>query len=97
MKNIVIATGLLLFASCSKTNEEIITTHQWKHGGGYPAAGDWIDFSREAVTFSNDTVYHNNTPVAVADSISTHYGEYRLHLKSLSGKGSGTYVEKGEK
>jgi hypothetical protein len=97
MKNIVIVTGLLLLASCSKTNTEIITAHQWKHGGGYPVAGDWIDFSREAVIFSNDTLYNNNTPVAVTDSITTHYGEYHLHLKSLSGKGSGIYVEKGKK
>lgn len=89
--------SLLCLVSCSKTDEQIITSHQWKHGGGYPVAGDWLDFSRGTVSFSGDTVYKGEIPIAVADGITTYYSEYRLHLKSLSGDKNGTYVEKGEK
>ena len=95
MKKLLFFAGLLCMVSCSKTNEEIITSHKWKHGSGYPVAGDWIDLSNGTV-FSNDTIYKNNNPVAVVDSISTYYNEYRLYLKSLSDNKSGTYAEKGE-
>lgn len=96
MKKLAAISSLVLLFSCAKTNKEIVTSHMWKPGGGYPVAGNWLDFSLGTVSFSNDTVYNDANPVAVVDSITTYYGEYRLHLKSLSGNNSGTYVEKGE-
>jgi hypothetical protein len=95
MKKIVAIIILLCLFSCTKSKEEVVTSHQWKYGEGYHV-GDWIDFSRDVHSYSNDTIFKNGIPVGLVDTITTHYGEYRLYVKSFSGGKKGLYFEKGK-
>ncbi len=95
MKKMLLIIIMMSMSSCIKTNEEIITSHQWKHGEGY-RLGDWVEFTSGPYTFSNDTILKQGVPVALVDTITTYYGEYRLSIRSLTGNERGMYYEKGE-
>lgn len=96
MKKLCTLVIALCLFSCSETNEKIVTSHQWKYGEGY-RIGDWLEFSSSVYTYSNDTIFKNGKPAASTAEIKTHYGKYRLHIKSLHGNEIGLYFEKGNK
>lgn len=95
MKKVLLIVSLLCLFSCTKTNEEIVTSYKWKYGGGY-RVGDWIDFSTGMCSYSNDAIFKKGIAVGLVGTITKHYGEYRLHVKPLIGDEEGLYIEKGE-
>jgi hypothetical protein len=97
MKKLILLSFFFIL-SC-KSDSEIVTTYQWKSGGGY-RLGDFPIFhsgkTLEGLSTENDTIFEDGKAVATIDSVWHHVDHYMLQIKSLDGK-TGLYFEKGKK
>lgn len=93
MKKIII---IIVFASClfscGKTDNEIVSAHEWKHGGGNPVLGDWLTGNK--LKISGDTIYEGGRKARIVN-IEYRIDHYRLEVISVDNQ-KGVYIEKGD-
>jgi hypothetical protein len=82
--------------SCAKSNEEIVASHEWKFGEGAHDLGDWVNFTGKNIKLQNDTIFKDNKPTALIDSVYHNYDHYMLVVRSIKTGQKGLYFEKGE-
>ncbi len=90
---LIIWIVFLSIAACS--NDRIyVTKHQWKYDHGF-WIGDRLSFDNKSYSIRNDTVFKNDTAVALfiqLDKLSL--GENQLVIKSIKTNDIGIYIEK---
>lgn len=93
MKKLLFLLVISCSFSCRKTDEDIVSARQWKHGSGAPVMGDWVSGSK--LKISGDTVFKDDEPVAEILEVGYNIDHYVLELRSLNDNEKGTYVDKG--
>lgn len=92
---LILAMGLF---SCTKSNQEIVASHEWK--GGCLGVGDWLDFSAKPndttlYTLSHDTILKNGRVVAIITTVYYKIDHYNMNVTSLQTGQECLYFEKG--
>ncbi|MFP9113386.1 hypothetical protein ACLI1A_05555 [Flavobacterium sp. RHBU_3] len=95
-KLLPLLTMAMSLVSCKKSNEEIVASHQWKFGEGAHDLGDWVNFPKKSNPLHNDTIFKDNIPTAIIDSVYHNYDHYILVIRSVKTGQKGLYFEKGE-
>lgn len=88
----VLITGT---SSCSNNGIYFDEGKVFKYSEGYHI-GDIIDFYNSSIIINNDTIYINETPVALLLKIENRWliGDKVLHIQQLNGNEKGRYIEK---
>lgn len=81
---------MFLLTSC-KTRSEYVKQHNWKSGPGF-YIGDFLYFNSNYFKTSNDTIYKQDTAIALIIDIDRI--EKELKIESIKNKEIGIYYEK---
>lgn len=84
-----------MFPSCQTTEEKLQSERWWKYGGGHHI-GDILVFNAETTCLKKDTIYQNDTAVALLLDIESRLlsGDKVLHIKDLNSAQKGRYISK---
>jgi hypothetical protein len=89
---LIIVFAFCLF-SCGKTDAEIVSAHEWKHGGGNPVLGDWL--TGNTLKISGDTIYKGERKARIVN-VEYNIDHYSLEVISVTNNQKGIYIEKGD-
>jgi hypothetical protein len=87
--------AILLIQCNSRPDKDIerdVREVQWKYGEGLNV-GDWLDFASDAYRIQSDTIFANDTPIAVVLSIERGWlgDDDEMEIVSINGNEKGIY------
>ena len=86
--------SIAFILSCSNTNDKLQEGF-WKHAEGFRIA-DMIDFKHKFIQVKNDTIFKNDTAIAVIEKLETRLlaGDKVLYIKAIPTGKTGRYIRK---